>query len=168
MRFIIIALLIPLVLCVYAVGKDLPDELIEVLVETGGSYTVLEDAQAQDAWAKLMIYLDDHRGQSIKELPLPFGVKYYGLAVSGKETPAFLVTSQTSGFVTITLDGKGNITPKLKVDNDGKQSRLGDEYQLSFMVSAGKTYSVTINRALSEAGLYSISAKFRRSWSGGK
>jgi alpha-tubulin suppressor-like RCC1 family protein len=134
------------------------DDVIEAILETGGSYAIIQDARSQEAWAQLMLYLSEHDPDTLTEIPLPFNVQYYGLAKRGKQTPSFLITPPVSGIVTISVDNKNGFTPNIKVDDYGYQEYEGGLYKLSFNAYAGRQYRVTISDNLYDSGLYSIVA----------
>ncbi|MDR2638899.1 MAG: hypothetical protein LBC09_03560 [Helicobacteraceae bacterium] len=134
------------------------DDVIEASIRTGGSYVVIQDDKAQEDWANLMLYLSERDPDNLTEIPLPFGIQYYGLAKSGKPTPAFLITPPVSGVVIVSVDNKESFTPNIKVNGGGYQEFEGGLYKLSFNAQAGKKYRVTISDDLSDSGLYSIAA----------
>jgi alpha-tubulin suppressor-like RCC1 family protein len=136
------------------------DSFIEAILETGGTYAVIQDAESQAAWVELMAYFMTHDIETVEEIPLPFNIKFYGLAKSDRDTPAFLITPKDSGVVTITFDSKGNFTPNLKIDGGGEQEVIGSsgDYRIKFNVRAGRTYRVTVNKPEGDSGLYNIVA----------
>ena len=135
-----------------------PDGVIAAILAGGGSYTVIESAQAQQQWVELMDELSQTLPFSRTSVNLPLNVKYYGFAQStGNPEPLFIFKATTSGQVTITMDGKGSFVPDLKVAGAGTQVSQGqDLYTLPFNVEAGKSYQININKPATAAGLYSI------------
>jgi hypothetical protein len=134
------------------------DDAIEAVLETGGSYAATQDAESQEAWAELMLYLSERDIDKLTEIPLPFNVQYYGLAKRDKQTPAFAITPLVSGKVTISVDNKNGFIPNIKVDGGGQQKLEGGLYKLSFNADARRQYIVTIRDNLYDGGLYSIVA----------
>ncbi|MDR2789734.1 MAG: hypothetical protein LBB59_01985 [Campylobacteraceae bacterium] len=135
------------------------DQLIEAILKTGGTYTVLLDDTAQEEWANLMMYLEGQDPRTIAQISLPINVQFYGLAQQGKTTPMFSITPKKSGILSVTVDTKGDFTPDIKCGEKAVQENVGfSVYRVNFAVTAGKTYHITIGDSLNESGLYSVTA----------
>ena len=133
------------------------DPVIEALLAGGGSYAVLENAQAQQAWRRLMAQLSATPPWGRTSVNLPLDVRLYGYARAGVAEPVYLFAAPASGRVRVVVDGKGHFVPALAVDGAGAQVGLGqDQYALEFDVTAGQTYRITLNKPISAQGLYSI------------
>lgn len=133
------------------------DNIIEIVLRTGGSYSMPKDAAAQLAWAKLTNYLDRYDTATITEIPLPLNICFYHMAYADRNTPTYFITAPTSGEMTITVDGKNNFVPDLKVNGVGEQTKIGNHYyEIKFNAIAGKTYAITLNKHIESFGLYSI------------
>ena len=133
------------------------DPVIEALLAGGGSYAVLENAQAQQAWRRLMAQLSATPPWARTSVNLPLDVRLYGYARAGAAEPVYLFTAPASGRVRVVVDGKGHFVPALTVDGTGAQVSLGqDQYALEFDVTAGQTYRINLNEPVSAQGLYSI------------
>ena len=133
------------------------DPVIEALLAGGGSYAVLENAQAQQAWRRLMAQLSATPPWARTSVNLPLDVRLYGYARAGAAEPVYLFTAPASGRVRVVVDGKGHFVPALTVDGTGAQASLGqDQYALEFDVTAGQTYRINLNEPVSAQGLYSI------------
>lgn len=137
------------------------DQVIEDVLKGGVSYAFIEDPDSESEWLSLANYLNqDNRLFTVTEINLPTGIIFYHLAIENKETPTFIFKPRVSGKMTVTVDGKGSFIPDLKVNNSGTQESLGsDFYELTFDVTAGTTYSVTLNKPLNASGLYNIVAR---------
>ena len=135
------------------------DPVVEALLASGGSYAVIENAQAQDAWTDLMDELNSTDPATRTEVRLPLDVKLYGLAVAhdGRSEPVYLFDAAQSGAVVVKVDGKGHFVPDVRVNGAGGQTSAGqDQYELRFTAQAGQTYRISLNEDAAAAGLYSI------------
>jgi len=138
--------------------KEIHPEIIKALLHSGGTYVILKDANSMEAWADLMSYLGMQDPEKRYEVPLPLGVKYFGLAEENKDTTAFLITPAVDGVLSVSVDSKGSFAPQLKVNDIGKQTISGNIYRINFDVKSGKTYRITLNKLAEASGLYSIEA----------
>lgn len=135
------------------------DPIAEALLASGGSYAIIENAEAQDAWVALMNELNNTDPATRTEVNLPLDVKLYGMAVAddGRTEPTYVFTATQTGPATVTVDGKGNFVPAVSVNGAGTQTALGqDLYEVRFNAQAGTAYRILVNEAASAAGLYSI------------
>lgn len=135
------------------------DPIAEALLASGGSYAIIENAQAQDAWVALMNELNNTDPATRTEVNLPPDVKLYGMAVAddGRTEPTYVFTATKAGPATVTVDGKGNFVPAISVNGAGAQTALGqDLYEVRFDAQVGTAYRILVNEAASAAGLYSI------------
>ena len=137
------------------------DNVIEAILNTGGSYAVIEDAISQQAWMELIEYLDYNDLDSLKEIPLPLNICFYSIAKAEKNTPTYLITPQKSGEIAIIVDSKNSFVPNLMINGiKSQQKDLGQDcYEIRFRARAMKTYAVELNKPLSSKGLYSITAR---------
>jgi hypothetical protein len=154
-------LILSIFMAAYAMTAEMSDKLIAAVLETGGTYTTIQSDGAQEDWADLMMYLSRQDMKNIAQVPLPSGVKFFGLAKSGKEIPLFLIKAKKSGDMLVEVDSKGNFAPEFKANiayNELK--RKGNVYRISFKVAEGETYALVLNKAPEKYGLYSITASY--------
>ena len=92
-------------------------------------------------------------------IPLPMEVYFEHQAVAGRRAPVYLVTPEANGVVVVTLESHSGLIPNLKVDGCGTQTVLDSNlYEIRFEANAAQTYAVTLNKLLSDSGLYGIVA----------
>lgn len=139
------------------------DKAIEDVLNQGVSYAFIEDPESEVEWLSLANYLNQNdRLNTVTEINLPTGIIFYHIAAQNKNTPTYLFKPRVSGKMTITVDAKGSFVPNLKVNGSGSQQSLGNDfYELSVDVTAGTTYSITLNKPLTDGGLYNIVARVK-------
>lgn len=142
------------------------NKMIDAVLQTGGSYAPIRDANAYNDWPVMVDILDKVNAKELKVMPMPFGLELYQRACENIATPTFTMTPKNSGQIIASVKTFGNFHPNLFVNSKIQHNQgfvesstraiASDIYEIIFFGFTRKTYEINLNKHMMDRGLYSI------------